>query len=52
MKVKSPKKLTVDYLLSRKQQTDTVEDELVNVVEHLAAKEQVVPSGKSEIKED
>ncbi len=32
-------KLTVRYLLSTKQQTDTVRDQLVNIVNHLAAKE-------------
>ena len=30
---------TVHYLLSSKQQTDPARDQLVNIVEHLAAKE-------------
>lgn len=32
-------KKTAHYLFSTKQQTDTVKDQLVNILEHLAAKE-------------
>lgn len=39
MKVVSSCGLTVLYLPGSKQQTDSVRDELVNIEEHLAAKE-------------
>ncbi len=37
--IKSSKIPIVHYLLSTKHQTDTVRDQLVNIVEHLTAKE-------------
>ncbi len=47
---KSSNKPTIHYLLSTKQQTDTIRDKLVNIVEQLAAKEPHVFLGGDQIR--